>query len=216
MESFKSALKNSWIFMVYAAVGLVYGLVNRPWGTIRNISTVVDGYIPFVKEFIVPYTSWHIFTIAIGIFLLFKDKRNYYKTMYSLIIGLTVCYGIYIVFQTTVPRPLIVGDDFFSKMVKVTYGNDKPFNCFPSIHVYSTLVLTHFALKANKLKKYQSGILIIWSVAIIVSTLFVKQHVILDAVGAGGLAYVCIGLINWIEARNGVKINSAVENEGQA
>jgi len=108
-----------------------------------------------------------------------------------------------------------VGDDILSQFVRKMYSHDKPMNCFPSIHVYTTVLFTYFILITNRLKKYQIAMMVTWAVSIVLSTLFVKQHVILDVVGACALVYACVGLVNWFEARNDVKINNTVENEGQ-
>jgi membrane-associated phospholipid phosphatase len=88
------------------------------------------------------------------------------------------------VFQTTVPRPEVVGNDPISKLMQYIYNRDKPFNCFPSIHCFSSYMVMRLIWKSPA-RNWVNIILISgMSLLIIASTLFVKQHVIMDVVGA--------------------------------
>lgn len=201
MKKLKDNIKHIWIVVVYAIIAAIYGVINRPWNKVYDMTTIFDIKMPFIKAFIVPYYSWYAF-LGVGIlFLLIKDKRNYYKALFSLCIGVTVCYIIFLLFQTTLTRPEVVGQDILSEMVRNMYRIDNPFNCFPSIHVYTTFVLGYFILKIENINYYQKTIVITSGVSIILSTVFVKQHLILDVIAALVLGCLMIKSINFLEEK---------------
>ncbi|QGU94828.1 hypothetical protein GOM49_06705 [Clostridium bovifaecis] len=130
-----------------------------------------------MKEFILPY----IYGFAL-IYLRFKDKGIYYRTLISLNIGLISCYLIFYFFQTTVARPTLVGTDIFTDLVNIIYNHDRPYNCFPSVHVITTYIVMRGINIVSKKKLILLSSNIIG--ALIISTQFVKQHVILDLIAA--------------------------------
>ena len=89
-----------------------------------------------------------------------------------------------------VPRPeAVIGAGFGAWSLRLLYGADPPFNCFPSIHVAHSFV-SAFALGRVHLS---TGIAALGAASLVaLSTLFTKQHYVLD-VGAGivlaGVAY---------------------------
>ena len=53
--------------------------------------------------------------------------------------GLLLCYSVYAIYQTTVPRPELIGSDWLLRTVQWVYRSDEPFNCFPSTHVLTPI-----------------------------------------------------------------------------
>lgn len=157
---------------------------SRP-GT-NNLEITLDKYIPFNKYFIFPYVYWFLYVAAGLIILAVINKKNYFRMLASIIIGMLICYVIYYFYPSTVTRPIINSNDFVSKIVKFIYSVDNPYNCFPSIHVLNSVFITVFMCKSLKNKKLHI-IFYLSFIAITLSTLFVKQHYVLDAVSAIGL-----------------------------
>ncbi|MGQ0416263.1 phosphatase PAP2 family protein [Bacillus sp. HC-TM] len=96
--------------------------------------------------------------------------------------GKLACFSIYYFWQTTVPRPTVVGTDVFSELVRYIYSIDQPVNCFPSIHVLTTFVIMLAAFKRREQHVFEYYILTFFGTLIILSTLFTKQHAFVDAV----------------------------------
>ena len=180
-------LKESFIplsFMISIVVSnIFYKILNNGDGNVNSLVTNVDKTIPFLKVFIVPYITWYGY-IAVGlVYLCMKKRKAYYTSLISLNIGLIICYIIYATFQTTVPRPVITGSDILSKLVNMIYKHDNPYNCFPSMHVTTTYILMK-GINDTENNIIISFIFNIIGILIIVSTQFVKQHVVLDLVFA--------------------------------
>lgn len=181
---------------VYALVTALYPLFNMPRETTYCLSTGLDDRIVFSPVWILPYVSWYAFLPAVGFFLMFKDKRQCAITLLTMIFGLLLSYLIYSFFQTTVPRPAVPGDDLFSRLVRLIYHIDQPFNAFPSIHVLATYALMLGAARGRGIKKAAKAAIWIVGWAIILSTVFVKQHVAADILGGLVLAQV----LHWLLA----------------
>jgi membrane-associated phospholipid phosphatase len=197
--SFK-ILKNNLIalctMLLLAPLNTFYLILNNSQRGAYNLTTPLDDAIPFVKEFIVPYVAWYGFIFLVMTYLCFKDRRTYYITLTCYALGLTSSFITFYFFQTTVPRPEVMGSDIFSKMVLQIYGADQPYNCFPSIHVLTSFLMVK-AVSASTFRN-KTNLLAVWfcAVMIIISTLFVKQHVILDAVSGVIYADLIFRLVN--------------------
>lgn len=162
---------------------IFYRLLNNSSRGAYSLILDIDKKVPFIKEFILPYIIWYPFIFLALIYLCFKDKGIYYRTLISLNIGLIICYLIFYFFQTTVYRPLLVGSDIFTDLVRIIYNHDRPYNCFPSVHVITTYIVMRGINIVSKKKFILLSSNIIGTL-IILSTQFVKQHVILDLVAA--------------------------------
>ena len=183
-------------FMISIVISnIFYKLLNNGDGNINSLVTNVDQTIPFLKIFILPYITWYGY-ITIGlIYLCMKNRKTYYTSLISLNIGLIVCYIIYAIFQTTVPRPIVTDSDILSKLVNMIYKHDNPFNCFPSMHVTTTYILMK-GINDTENNIITSFIFNIIGILIIISTQFVKQHVVLDLIFAMLLCEVIFRLVN--------------------
>lgn len=162
----------------------VYQLLNdRPHYAV-DISTSIDQSIPFLSIFIIPYILWYAYIFCYLIYFCFKDTKIYLKTLILIVIAELICFSIYFFFQTTVPRPTLVGDNFLYNLVDWIYTKDKPVNCFPSIHVLTTFIIMLASLHIKNKHLANTLCIHIAGTLIIISTLFVKQHVIFDLIGS--------------------------------
>jgi len=174
--------------LLIPVVSTGYGLLNNDGRTIHTLATPLDTHTPFIKIFIIPYILWYAFILICLFYFYLRNKQTYYISLTSLIVGELICYAIYYFFQTTTPRPVIDGNDLLSTLIRMIYRNDEPYNCFPSIHVFTTSIMLVGILKSS-FRNYVNVLLIsINSILIILSTIFIKQHVILDVVSGIGLA----------------------------
>lgn len=158
-----------------------YELLNNGDRGARSLSTTFDHQLPFIEAFIVPYVFWYIFIFGMLFYFFIYDRGIYYKALLSLTMGMAVCYVIYYFFQTTVPRPILEGTGLYTNMIRYIYSADQPFNCFPSIHVLSSYLMV-IAMRNSRTKTpIKMFSVAVTGYLIILSTLFIKQHVVLDA-----------------------------------
>ncbi|MFZ7943295.1 phosphatase PAP2 family protein [Neobacillus sp. 19] len=170
--------------LVIPLLAVVYQFLNNRSHKAVDISTALDQSIPFLPIFILPYILWYAYIFCYLVYFCFQDTKIYLKTLLMIVIAELICFVIYFLFQTTVPRPALTGDDFLTNLVQWIYMNDRPFNCFPSIHVLTTFAVMLASLHIKNKHILNTLCIHISGSFIIISTLFVKQHVIFDMIGS--------------------------------
>lgn len=177
----------------------IYKKLNNSNVQVHNLVTDIDRSVPFVKEFIIPYVIWYAFIYAVLVFLCFKDRETYIKTLLAYEICIVISFVIYYLFQTAVPRPTLLGNDFVTNIVRWVYKSDNPFNCFPSTHCFSAYIILK-GVSASKIKNKPIRFIIFSEcILVMIATQFVKQHVALDLIGAILLGEIVFKVISIIE-----------------
>ena len=197
---------------------LLYWLFHTLWYELVRIFTAdsdvliihssLDASIPFIEWFAFPYILWFPYIAAVLLWGLYAGKREFLRNM-ALI---TACMFIPMLFCTVVPNGLSpdIRPDFETLgrsnagtwVVKVLYASDSPPRCvMPSMHCAVSLSLFYALLRSEKLKgrawvKVAGGVL---SLLIILATVFIKQHSVLDLFAGLGLALITCPLITWAE-----------------
>lgn len=180
---------------------LSYVLLYLPWFfTIEKFITdnhprlhimhsAIDDLIPFCEYFIIPYFMWFVYIAVACIFMFFKATDTEYRRFaWSLIIGMSLCMVICMIFPNGVNmRPdSLDNDNICARLVLLLWSTDTSTNVFPSIHVYNSLVI-HVALCRSELftkKQRLKNVSLVTCIVICLSTMFLKQHSLLDVLGA--------------------------------
>ncbi|QGU94218.1 phosphatase PAP2 family protein [Clostridium bovifaecis] len=175
-----------------------------------------DEYIPFVKFFIVPYIFWFIY-MAIGfVYFGLKSKEEFIKLLKFIFWGMSISYMIFVLFPSGQNmRPSLNDKDVFSKAVGFIYSVDPPINVFPSIHVINAIgvniAVCNSALFNNRKRiKSLSSIVMIFICA---STVFIKQHSLIDVLAGTVLSLGIYSVIYYIPEVIKKKRNKEVEKE---
>ena len=187
--------KHAWVFL--------YILIYMPWFLYLEkhvttqyhvIQTAIDEYIPFIEYFIVPYLLWFLFIAAAFLYFFFTDVPGFYKMAKLMFTGMT----IFLIISTLFPngqdlRPVVFErDNIFVDMVRILYRADTCTNVFPSLHVFNSLSVCIAISESSALKKHRGVCIGAYVLAglIILATMFLKQHSVLDVIGAGIMAYI--------------------------
>lgn len=168
------------LLIIIPLLNIVYEHINNPLRPVHSLVTDIDKTIPFIKLFVIPYALWYPFIIISLTYFCYKNRLTFYVSFFSIVIGMVISYIFYFFFQTTVPRPALYGSDILTNLVRIIYKNDNPYNCFPSIHVLSSYIIMKGTLNENIKNKINYLIIGTLGILIIVSTQFIKQHVMLD------------------------------------
>lgn len=189
--------KHLWIIPAYGIFYMVsFMLMERSSVETHLIHSFVDDKIPFCEYFIIPYVLWYF--VVIGSVLYFAlgspGKKEYYQYMATLAVGMTFFLIVSYVYPNGQDlRPELTGGNLFVQAVQFLYLIDTPTNIFPSMHVFNAVACC-VALFHNK-KCRQSRIFtagnIILTAAIVLSTMFLKQHSVEDVVTALILNVIC-------------------------
>lgn len=159
------------------------------------INFKLDSYIPFCEFFIIPYLLWFAYVaITVAVFYLFLDIGDFYRLTCFLFSGMTIFLLVSFLFPNGLEiRPTVFPrDNIFTDIVRGLYKTDTSTNVFPSIHVFNSICV-HIALCKNEIIKKHPLITnssLILMILIVLSTMFLKQHSILDVVSGITLAIV--------------------------
>ncbi|WP_158630120.1 phosphatase PAP2 family protein [Cohnella sp. AR92] len=190
------------LMLVFPILGSMYAWTNNIDNqAVHSLVTPIDKAIPVVKAFALPYSIWIFYIYVCLVYFFKKDVHVYYRALLTYVVCALSCYVIYSVFQTTVPRPSVTGDDPFSMILRYIYHRDQPFNCFPSIHCFSSYMVMRTIWTSSFRNKLNATLITGMSSLIILSTLFVKQHVILDVFSAILLVEAVHACLVWIERK---------------
>lgn len=187
--------KHAWVF-IYIFVYMPWFLFLEKHVTTRYhvIQTGVDEHIPFIEYFIIPYLLWFVFIVAAFLYFFFTDVPGFYKMAKFMFTGMTV----FLIISTLFPngqdlRPVVFErNNIFVDMVRMLYRADTCTNVFPSLHVFNSLSVCIAISESSALKKHRGVCIGAYVLAglIILATMFLKQHSVLDVIGAGIMAYV--------------------------
>ena len=175
------------LFLVQLIAG--YNIIQKyfPVGHVLKIS-FIDNHVPYMPVFALAYLCYTLILFLPFLFV-FTNKKQLFAVSTAFFSVATICNICYISFQTMMIRPEIIPSGFFDRLVMFIYSIDKPVNLVPSEHVafpvLTTLCLCH-------IKKKSWYILLPITILIILSTLFIKQHYILDVLAGivvAGIGY---------------------------
>ena len=190
------ALQRIGMLIALMILQLLYFPINR--AVSGGVSTLlpIDNYIKLWPIWAVPYLLSIYWWAGSMIWATIKMEFKMFAELF-LCLSLTILlsYIIYLVFPTYVDRPMVNGDDFLTKLILFIYGNDRPYNVLPSNHTYTTLIISTFW--SRWLPMYKPMWISI-AVIVILSTLFTKQHAVLDLIAAALLTLICYELTGYI------------------
>jgi hypothetical protein len=187
------------------AVMVIYFLIYMPWfswlnvftpqrANVTDMYTKLDDMIPFCELFVIPYFVWFAY-IAVGyVFLFFNNKFDFLRMCAFLYTGMTVCLIIYTLFPNgqslRVDYDTLGRSNFMIDAIKSLQMGDTPYNVFPSIHCLNSIGMNIALVKNEWCKKHPSVAVCatILTTLICLSTVFVKQHSIIDLFGALALS----------------------------
>jgi membrane-associated phospholipid phosphatase len=179
-------VKCIWL-VVLLLLFLAYFLLNSPREPIHSLETTVDDRIPLIPAFVFPYLSLYVLLLVSVWRFLKAETRIFTIAALAISLDLVISYLVFLFYQTQVERPVILGSDFSSGILRTVYSLDKPFNAFPSLHTSLSALL---ALLWGRVGSRIQPAIALWAVLIIASTMFTKQHYIADVFGGVAVALI--------------------------
>ena len=213
MKSLKT-IKNFLLKYKHGVI-LSYFFIYMLWFTYleRTVTTVftpvhskLDNLIPFNELFIIPYFLWFIYIFVTVAYFLFTSKQEFYKCCAYLFIGMTICLLIYTIWPNghylRVDLDALGRSNIFIDALAKIYSVDTATNVFPSIHVFNSVGAFIAIHKSERLQniKWLQWFTFVLTVMICLSTVYLKQHSVLDIFGALALnivMYVIVYVPEW-------------------
>jgi membrane-associated phospholipid phosphatase len=148
----------------------------------------LDDLIPFNEYFVVPYLLWFLYVFVAFWYFFFANKQEFYRLCTFLIAGMTISLLICTFFPNGTDLRVEVDPEknVFCWLVHFIHRADTATNVFPSIHVYNSIgvhaaVMNSQSLRNKPIVRRASLLLM---AAICMSTVCLKQHSVVDVLGA--------------------------------
>lgn len=157
----------------------------------HNIESNLDLRLPFLPQFLIIYFGCYIFWAANYILAARQDREEVYRFFTADFISRCVCLMIFLAYPTTNTRPVLEGSGFWDLLTGWLYSIDAADNLFPSIHCLVSWFCFLAVKGQKKIPIWYKAVSFILAVLVFLSTLFTKQHVIVDVAGGIFLAQGC-------------------------
>lgn len=169
--------------------GLVFGYLERfhQVDFYYAVHCPLDDMIPFHEAALIPYLFWFVFLIGIHIYLLLYDTDAFCRMMKFTAITYSVTLLTYFIFPTCQNlRPeTFARDNVLTRFIDWFYRFDTNTNVCPSIHVLGSIAAMLGGWDCKYLQKpvWKFGFFVS-AVSICLSTVFMKQHSVVDVAAA--------------------------------
>lgn len=157
-----------------------------PGRTVYAPAIWLDLELPVQPSWSVIYLS--LFLAALLPVFVVHQQELVRRTVNAFLAIWLVAYVFFLVYPTIGPRPMakVLGDDFSSWLLQSIYSSDFRYNCLPSLHVAQCVLAALVCAQVHRGVGAAAGL---WAGMVGVSTVYTKQHYILDVVTGALLAY---------------------------
>lgn len=190
------------LLLYWPVYGLLFMFVERYYAVdyYYPMYCPLDDRIPFCEVFVLPYMFWFAFLVGMHLYTLLYDIESFYRLMKFIMITYTVTIVIYFLFPTCQElRPMeFPRDNFLTRFMSGFYQFDTNTNVCPSIHVIGSLAVLSAAWNTRGLRTagWRTAFAVT-AVLICLSTVFLKQHSVLDVAAALPLCLIAHILCYW-------------------
>ncbi len=177
------------LLLFWPAFGLLFGYVERyyPAEEYYSVHCALDDAIPFCEWFFIPYLFWFVWLAGTLAYTFFCNVPVFKKMMYFIMFTYTVTIVIYFLFPTcqNLRPPEFERQNLLTQMISSFYEFDTNTNVCPSIHVIGSFAGAFAVLECHAPQKPRyKAIAMAVAVLISISTVFVKQHSVIDVAAA--------------------------------
>lgn len=162
---------------------LVAGLM--PGRVLHAPELPVDRLLPFGPVWALVYGPLYLFLILLPVFVV-REREHLRRTVWAYLLVWLTALVVFLAYPTVAPRPAhVAGGGFAVWGLRFLYSADPPYNCFPSLHVAHSFVS---ALACHRVHRRVGAMATLCASLVAISTLFAKQHYLLDVLAGVLLA----------------------------
>ncbi|MBP3359672.1 MAG: phosphatidic acid phosphatase [Clostridia bacterium] len=177
------------LLLYWPLFGLMFLFAERIYKAPEYYSVYcfLDDAVPFCEFFLIPYLFWFVYLVGALFYTLLTDTSAFRKMMWFIIITYTISIIIYLLFPTCQQlRPeSFMRDNVFTRFLMYFYKFDTNTNVCPSIHVIGSASAMLALLGTDKFSTLsRKTAVIITALLICASTVFLKQHSVIDIIAA--------------------------------
>ena len=172
-------------WLVYFALYFITeNLIPDSW--FHLIHCGLDDAIRFNEYFLIFYCYWYLYLAGTLLYFFLYDIKSFkYLQTYIIFTQLfaMLVYVIYPSVQNGRPETF-ERDNILTHLMAFIYTFDTPTGVFPSLHVAYSIAIASVTCRARSVSNTWKVLCVISAILISISTAFVKQHSVLDIIGA--------------------------------
>lgn len=191
-----------WLLLFWPVYYLRYFLVEalNPAGSACHVMhAALDDLIPLWEIFLIPYGLWMVLMLGLTVFTMIYDVDTFKKYMRYLMLTIAVSTTVFIVYPTCQNlRPeSFERSNLLTWILGIVYAMDTNTNVCPSEHVIGSMAILAAAMHCRYLndRPWKRLTITIAMILVSLSTVFLKQHSILDVIYALPLCAVAYILV---------------------
>jgi membrane-associated phospholipid phosphatase len=168
----------------------VIGEMTRGWST-HAPEVALDRAISLQPAWVIVYGSLYVFVVFMPL-LVVRQIELFRRAMKGYLLVMILAYAGFLLYPVVAPRPdQVLGDGFSAWSLRLIYSADPPYGCFPSLHVAYSFVS---ALTCYRVHRGVGAVASLWAALIGISTLYTKQHYVVDVIVGALAAYLAYWL----------------------
>ncbi len=174
--------------LTYSGTKLIYPHASSYHNIYHSLGNL-DEMIPFCPAWMLGY----VFAFAVwivGFILVAREERKVcYEVFTAEVLAKLMVLVVFLVYPTMMINPEYVyadqiGSGFIGWLCRLVYGFDAPDHLFPSIHCLENWILFRASFRMKNVNNAYRVFLFVAALIVFASVLLVKQHVIIDIIGA--------------------------------
>jgi len=186
--------KEFWLLFALLGVQLIIYAIGESCGyRAYFLTSFIDDKIPLIKWFVYFYVIWYPMWVLVPYIVSLYSKEKYLKYFATALVCIFISLIIFVAFPTIMAEPVITETDYTSKLITLLFIIGSPTKCIPSLHVVYATMFVLPLIKEDKIPKYLKVIIWILAIGIILSTIFIKKHLIYDVITG-----ILVAVISWI------------------
>ena len=139
---------------------------------------------------IIIYFGCYLFWAVNYVLCVRLDRRSAWQFLSADFLAKLVCLACFLILPTTNTRPEITGSSIWDVVMRFLYQVDAADNLFPSIHCLTSWFCYIGIRGRREVSKWYRVFSCLFALAVFISTLTTKQHVIIDVIAGAALAEV--------------------------
>jgi membrane-associated phospholipid phosphatase len=161
-----------------------------PGRTLHVPELALDRVVPLQPTWALVYGTLYLFLIILPVFVV-RQPGHIHRTVLAYLMVWITAYVCFLVYPTVASRPAdVAGQGFAVWGLRFLYEADPPYNCFPSLHVAHSFVSALTIYRVHR----EVGIGAALGASLVaVSTLYSKQHYVLDVIA--GILLACVAYL---------------------
>lgn len=153
-----------------------------------NIESQWDLAIPFLPWTVSIYFGCYLFWIANYVICVRLGREHAWRFLSADFAAKLICLICFLIFPTTNTRPEVSGTSVWDGLMRFLYQVDTADNLFPSIHCLTSWFCYIGIRGQEKIPRWYRIFSCLFALAVFVSTLTTKQHVLIDVAAGAVLA----------------------------